>query len=260
MKRIGDSIGFAFVLNLLFPGLGHGLWREYLFGAFVFLISLLASTLFFTSLLVPLPTVAKLLLFGLPTLFYLVTFVDLARTVRSRRRKTRFTWRRGAAMLAAALVFQIAVPIAPGNYLLRNTPEVFTVRDGDYAPWVTRGDVAISSPLALRANVFFLSQPIWLELPEYGEVIRFQDASGTTKMGLVLGYFGDQAEVVDGELYVNGQSIDGALEKLRLGGQDLPLTSADGASIMVGTLKLGTLSDVHQIAPSQVIGRVYRLF
>ena len=82
MKRFKDSISFAALLNLLLPGLGHSYWRDYTFGLFIFLILLVAATLFFVSFLVTLPVLVKIILFGLPTLFYIFSFLDLARTLR----------------------------------------------------------------------------------------------------------------------------------------------------------------------------------
>jgi hypothetical protein len=76
---------FAWMLNLLLPGLGHFYWREYAFGLFVFLVMLLASVLYVASFFVPMPGAVTWLVLGLPIMFYGFTFVDLARTARLKR-------------------------------------------------------------------------------------------------------------------------------------------------------------------------------
>jgi len=51
------------------PGLAHALYREYLFGLFIFLIMQLGVALMVVSYLVDMPTLAKWLLLGLPFVF-----------------------------------------------------------------------------------------------------------------------------------------------------------------------------------------------
>ena len=70
MRSIRESVTFSSLLHLLLPGLGHVFWREYAFGLFVFLVMLIAAVLFFVSFLVTIPVLVKVLLLGLPLVFF----------------------------------------------------------------------------------------------------------------------------------------------------------------------------------------------
>lgn len=68
------------IFNAIIPGAGHIYWRETLFGMFVFLVMLIAAVLFFFSFLIDLSFMVRLVLFGLPAVFFLFSMVDLGRS------------------------------------------------------------------------------------------------------------------------------------------------------------------------------------
>ena len=134
---------------------------------------MLGAIVFFLSVLVSLPLAAKIVLLGLPLIFYLLTLVDLGRSVNKKPTRKVRSRPAAAVFLLVGLLFQLAAPIAPANYLLRNRPHVFRVETNALSPWLTRGDHALSSALCYRANVFFVDSPIYLQYPRPGRVVRF---------------------------------------------------------------------------------------
>jgi hypothetical protein len=109
-------------------------------------------------------------------------------------------------------------------------------------------------------HVFFVDRPVWHERPDLGAVVRFSDTDGRNKTGVVVGRSGEHVEIDDGLLYVNGVSIPDAFDyRLRIHG-DIPLTVAEPGSILVATLKTGSVDEVYQVNGDRVVGKVYRLF
>jgi signal peptidase I len=260
MQRFGETFGFAALLNLLLPGAGHVFWRDYLFGVFVFLIALLSATLFFFSLIFPLPPVVKLVLFGLPTLFYLATFLDLRKTLRKRGPRVRRSPRLVLVFLGLGLAAQFLAPLAPGNFALRNLPSIYTVTGNSLAPLLRDGDLAMADASHYYLHVFFVDHPIWRRQPDLGAIVRFADDNGRNRSGIVVGRPGERVEIDDGLLYVNGVSVPDAFDhRLHLSG-DIPLTVAQPGSILVATLKTGAVDEVYQVYGDRVAGKVYRLF
>ncbi|MBD3257897.1 hypothetical protein GF377_05645 [candidate division GN15 bacterium] len=264
MKRFKNRIGFALGLNVLCPGLGHVYSRDTLFGVFVFLIALLTSVVFFVSLIIDLPLVVKLILFGLPLLFYIATFFDLHRSIRKRRVREIGRLNRSGytalVFLAVGVIFQLLAPVAPGNYLLRNAPVVFTTSSNDFSPVLSRGELACASALGLRSEIFFLDRPVWHRLPDRGTLVRFANANNQMKIGVVLGHPYDAVEVVDGVLFIDGELQRSTLVNSPLTNGDVPLTTTDAGSILVATLKLGDVDSVLQVSLRDVTGSVAPLF
>ena len=93
-----NSFAFAFLLNLLMPGLGHGFWREYAFAVFVLLVMMLSAILALVSFLLSLSLPVKALMYGLPMLYFAFTFVDLRRVVLKNRSAQR-SYRLSASFL-----------------------------------------------------------------------------------------------------------------------------------------------------------------
>lgn len=259
MKRWKDSHGFALLLNLLLPGAGHFYWRDYVFGVFVFLILLMAAALFFVSFLVHIPTAGKAALFALPAIFYLFTFVDLARTVNKKKYQNRRTLTAAILFLIIAALFQVLAPITPLNFTLRNKPGVFRVGDNGLAPILRSGDFARSNPLAYRVNMFFLDQSIWIAVPDRGDIVRFLDRNQQERTGLVLGLSNEEVEIIDGQLRVRGFPQPFSAAGLSLRG-DMPLTLVDSGSILVANFNLGAVDRAIQVPLDQLTGKVSKLF
>ena len=251
-----STLSFALLLNLLLPGAGHFLWKEMLFGLFVFLIMLLAATLGIVQFLIPLPQAALWLLLGLPLLFYLFTFVDLARTVRTKRAKLVPTAASAGLVLAISLVYQLVSPSAFVNFGLRNLPEFSTVSDSHLSPLYRQGNIVIANRLAYTADIPFLDRPVLHALPERFDLVRFVGENGRHQSGFVLGLATERVEIVDGALTADDAPINVALPNgFALTGQ-WPLTEVADYSILVGTFNLGTLDNLQQVRLDSVVGRV----
>jgi hypothetical protein len=258
-KQLSRSQPFAYAMHLLLPGMAHVLYREYLFGIFIFLIMQLGAILVVVSFLVQMPALAKWILLGLPVVFYAFSFFDLYRTIHQKRDRI---IRNRALLVGAvlfALVFQTLAPIAPGNFLLRNRPEFFRGQSSDYSPIVTRGGLATANRLAYAVDIPLMNRPIFHSLPERFDVVRYVDDQGERRIGLVVGLPQEEVACSDGIL-----SASGVITPLpRLGGGDLtgswPLTMVDGYSILVANVKLGVVSAVSPVGLSELVGRVGRL-
>lgn len=251
--RAKNSLWFAYLLNILTPGLGHAFYREILFGVFIFLIMLTASALFFLSFFVPLPTLAKLALFGLPTVFFIFSFVDLHRSIRNRREQSHPSSRRAMVFIAIGFLYLVAAPISPGNFLIRNAPLVYTT-DASLTPVQTAGHLAIANRLAYSASIFFVNQPVVHDLPERYDIIRFFDGTAE-RTGIILAYPGETVEIVEGTLYIDGVPQMGQHPVLQDLVGDWPLTSARSQSMLVATLNLGRVNQLYSVALIDIIGK-----
>jgi len=221
MKRQKNNLGFTLLLNLILPGAGHVYRREYLFGLFVFLILLVAATLFLFSFLVALPESIKPVLFGLPTIFYVFSFVDLWRTVKRekcpRPRSLAAAW----LFLFVAVTANLLTPLSPVNFLLRNAPEVMVVKEIELTP-----------------------------------VLK----SAIERFGLVVGLPGEEVALFNDSLFVDGYpAIDPSDPFTRLAGR-VPLTLAAPDGILAVTLNNGVVDRVHRVPVRDIIGRGHRLF
>lgn len=257
-----DSIGFGIILHLCFPGLGHIFWREYWFGIYVFLITLLAIGLFFLTYLVTLPALAVWFLLGVPVIFYIFTFVDLVRTIRKRKgskdRSTAYVLT--FALLAFAYFF--ASPTSLGNFFWHNRPSIHVAANNSLSPLVREGDLFTVNRLAYRAEIRLL-QPFYEgliihDLPERCDLIRFLDGAGRRKTGLVIGMPGEELAMEEGTLLIDG-TPQTACSNIRLLG-NWPLTTVGYQSILVAVLKLGMIESTYQVSPDRIIGRIDRLF
>lgn len=250
------TLPFALLLNLLLPGAGHFLWKETLFGLFVFLVMLLAAALFIIQYLIPLPVLAVWFLLGLPVIFYLFTFVDLARTVRSKRGKFIPSGRVALVVLALSLIYQLASPSAPANFLIRNFPSVFRIEGGHLSPLYRSGEWAIANRFAYATNIPFLKRPVLHALPERFDLVRFTDSDGQEKTGFVLGLPAEALTISSGSLTADELPIAVTLPTGFALTGEWPLTVVEDYSILVGTFNLGTLEDLRQVRVEKVIGRV----
>ncbi|HUV31561.1 MAG TPA: S26 family signal peptidase [Acidobacteriota bacterium] len=260
MRPFRESFAFSAILHLLFPGLGYLFWKEYAFGIFVFLIMLLASVLFFVSFLVSVPWHLKLVLMSLPLVFYLFSFFDLAKAVGMRRAKLRRSGRAAMVFLLLALVYQFLAPSAPGNFVIRNLPDVYVMNHNRLGPLFRRGEVLTANRLAYSANLVFFNYPVYHSLPAYFDVVRFADRDDRKYTGLVVGLPGDRIEMSGGTLIVNGRPEYHQFGNAFGLAGDWPLTAAQDNSILVATVNLGTIDSVHQVSLLALIGKVDRLF
>lgn len=254
-----SSRAFGFLLNMLLPGAGHILWRELLFGLFIFLIMLLAVAIFMVQYLLPLPRAATWLLLGLPIVFYIFTFVDLSKTISTKRAGFSPRSTLAIAILVIGLAYQFLSPAAPVNFMLRNFPDVFVIRDSHLAPLYSNGDIANANRLAYTVDIPFFNKPVHHSLPNRFDLVRIVSESGDRINGFVVGLPGEDVEITDGILLVGGMPAHVQLPKGFILAGDWPLTQVGAYSIMVVTFNLGVVEQLHQVRLDEVIGRVSRL-
>lgn len=249
----------ALALNLGIPGLGHVFIAEYLFGIFVFLVMLIGAILFFVSFFLSLSFWPRALLFGLPVIFYFFTFVDLYRASRLESGGGRST-RSTMIFVLVAVLYQTLAPIAPLNFGIRNFPEIFTMHDNSLSPVHSQGSILKASRLAYFVDIFFINKPVMHSLPARYDLVRFIDDQGRARNGIVLGLPGEEVQMVDGVLIINDfPDFNEPPGGLVLTG-DCPLTSLEGYSILVATLNLGTVDTAYEIALTDIVGRIGKLF
>jgi signal peptidase I len=260
MKRFKDSFGFGLLLSLILPGAGHIYIREYLFGIFVLLIMVVAAALFFMAFLVELPGTLKLVLFGLPALFYLFSFIDLWKSAKkkplARPRPAIIAW----TFLAVSLGVSLLAPLSPGNFLWRNRPELFTVRQSTLTPLIETGDLVWVDRMAYRVNLFFLEQPIDRDDPDRWKTVRFRRPGSDDQIGMVIGLGGEEVRVVNDSLLIDGLPVQDRSGPLGHLVGELPLTLIDYGTILVVTMSDGVLGQSYQVPRRQIIGEVHRLF
>ncbi|MEW5795641.1 MAG: S26 family signal peptidase [Candidatus Zixiibacteriota bacterium] len=259
MKRFTNSLSFAFLLNLILPGAGHLYWRDYLFGLFIFLVMLIASVLFLFNFLFDLPPLAKGVLFGVPIVFYLFSFVDLARTVRRKQNPPPRSEVTARVFVVGSLLIALLLPLSPANFAIRNRPTVLKVNDESLAPAVRSGGVFVVNRAAYSVRLFFLEKTHQYRSPGRLDLVLFADSSTSARLGWVLALEGEEIEVAGGSLYVDGLPVPGNILVLNQLGR-LPLTRVRLGTILVGAPNGGASLEIVQISDRDIVGKAYRLF
>jgi signal peptidase I len=258
--RAKESLPFAYLLHICMPGLGHVFWHEYLFGVFVYLIMIIASALFFLSFFFPFSGWAKAALFGMPLLFYVFTFFDLTRTHRSGRKNGRGRSYGVAVIFLVVGVLHVAfAPNSPGNFLLRNAPRIHRLDSAGLSPTFARGDLLLINRFAYSAEIFFVDRPVLHSLPDRYSVVSYRTKAGERREGFVLGLPGEQLEISDGVLYVDGIPNDASPGNWTRISGDWPLTSVAGYSILVASLRSGQIDRLTPVVLADVEGKVSKL-
>ncbi|MBU8934294.1 MAG: hypothetical protein KOO62_09835 [candidate division Zixibacteria bacterium] len=255
-----DSVPIAILMHLLIPGLGHIYWKEYLFGLFIFLITLTASVLFVVSLFIAIPVPARLVIYGLPVLFYIFSFVDLFRSVRTAAGKVRHTQRRAIVCLTVGFIFQLFWPLAPANLAVRNFPDIFIQNSGNLSPFHLEGDFLKASSLSYFFSVWVVDKRIIHSLPERFDLVRFHDETGTKQCGWVVGFPAEVVELADGILIVDNTPIISMGSNVPALPGDWPLVSVGGYNILIVTMNLGTVERFHEIDLGRIVGKVGKVF
>jgi signal peptidase I len=254
-----NSFSFAFLLNLLCPGLGHAFWREYAFGSFVFLVMVLSALLGVVAVIFTVSIWVRIGMYILPLLFYGFTFVDLRRVTKARTAPGR-TIAPTAAFLVASIGWQLLSPLAPVNFGLNNFPSVFRQPDNSLSPTFHQGDILAANSLAYKASFAFVSHPQFFALPELGDLVQYEDSAGARPVGIVGGLPGDQIEVDDGKLYIGPTWYELAeFMGFRVGGT-VELTAVEPGSILILKVRLGEVTGVEQVPLGNIIGKVHRIF
>ena len=260
IERFKEHIGFGLLLNLVLPGAGHVYWREYLFGIFVFLVMAIASVLFFFSILVELPNGIRVVLFGLPTVFYGFSFVDLRRSILRGGCKEVRSAHSAWAFLMAATAVCLVMPLSPTNFALRNLPRMFSIKTGQLDSMREGQVFCLVDRAAYRVNLFFLNEPYPRRTPARWDLVQFHDQDDSTRFGLVLGHSGEEVAFFNDSLFVDGYQVPAPETFSLRSGAGVPLTHIDPDGILAATLNRGAIEEVFQISPRDVIGKVHRLF
>ncbi|MFZ5980842.1 MAG: hypothetical protein ACOYVF_09455 [Candidatus Zixiibacteriota bacterium] len=225
----------------------------------MFLIILISSVLFYVSFLVEFPLFVRVLLTGLPLVFYLFTFFDLFRSIRNRRRQTGKTFKTALIFVMLGLLYQVFAPNAAGNFIYKNFPDIFIMPDNSLSPLYVKGEYLKASRLTYSIDVIGLDERLVHSLPDRYDLVRFVE-SGKHRTGLVVGLPGEEIQIEDGVVLAYDRAI---FEKVPAGLNltgDWPLTSADSYSILIATLQLGKVVQVDKVNLHQVVGKVERLF
>jgi len=257
--RFRHSQFLAALLNLLLPGLAHFLWGDRLFGVFVFLIMVLAAVLAATSLLLPLPTLAVVVLLGLPVMFYVFSFGDLAKLISRKRSKFEISAFAVRAALGLGILYQLLAPTAAVNFGIRNAPELFVVANDNLTPLLPPGKLVAASSISYFVNIPFINRPIFHALPERCDVVRYQADNGRRRVGVVIGLPGENVTVDSGLIEVNGFPSGEQLPK-GLDAGSLPLTTVDDYSILVGDFDYGKIVSANQVSLADLTGKVRRFY
>lgn len=255
-----DSVAMAILMHLLIPGLGHAYWKEYLFGLFVFLITLTASVLFVVSLFIAIPVPVRFLIYGLPLLFYAFSFVDLVRSVRATSGEARHTRRRAKVCLIIGLLFQVLWPLAPLNLSVRNFPELFVQNNSSLTPFHAEGDILKASSLSYFLSLWVVEKRIIHTLPNRFDLVRFGDEAGHKRCGWIVGLPLEAVELADGILVIdNTPIISPPADAPALRG-DWPLASVGSYNVLVATIHLGTVERFWEIDLGRIVGKVGKAF
>jgi hypothetical protein len=108
-------------------------------------------------------------------------------------------------------------------------------------------------------DIFVVKKPILHHLPKRYDLVRFSDESGVRRTGIVIGLPGEEIEVVDGVVVVNGlPDIGDAPGGIILSG-DWPVTSAGAYSLLIATINLGKIDKVYRSSLDNLIGKVSRV-
>lgn len=260
IEKFANGKASAVLLNLLLPGAGHVYFKEYVFGTFVLLISLLAAGLIYLTLLIELNFWAKLILFGLPLVFYFFTFFDLINSInRKKERKTRgFAF--SVIIYVVALSYQALAPTAPVNFMITNGPIPFVLNNNRLAPVYAKGTLMKISRLSYSVKILGLGRPVIHHLPERYDIVRFRIENGSFHNAVVLGLPQEVIELIDGTVIINGlPDFEGWMGGVSITGSMSPLTVADG-NLLVATLNLGAIDEAFQISLNQIIGKVEAVF
>jgi len=245
-------------MHLLVPGLGHIYVREYLFGIFIYLITLTASVLFAVSLFISIPLLGRILMYGLPILFYFFSFFDLHKTIETKSKKKKPTQNKLIFFLVIGITFQIFWPLAPVNFGIRNCPDIFVQKDNSLEPFFKNDDLLKASRLEYFLDIWFIEQPVLHSIPERFEIVKFKTEDQNEICGFVLGLPGEDVEMLEGVLVVNNSPLF-LPNSLNFFG-DIPLFSVSSYSVMVVTSHLGYIDQTYDVPVTQLVGKVEKLF
>ena len=260
LQRFTNSKFSGALLNLLLPGSGHVFFKEYVFGIFVMLVWLIAAALFYLSFVIELNQWVKLLLFGLPLVFYFFTFFDLLHSIDKKKNFKPRGRAFSAIFYSIAALYQILAPIAPLNFLMTNGPLPFVLNNHRLSPLHGDGTLMKASRLAYQIDIVGFDKPIFHHLPERYDIVRYTSDRGLKENAVVLGLPQEEIEIIEGTVIVNGiPDFDGWIGGLAFSG-NWPPETVGSQELLVVTLNLGGIDKIYRISLLDLIGKVEPVF
>lgn len=260
IEQLANSKFSGLLLNLILPGAGHFFIRDYVFGTFVFLIWVVAASLFYLSLVIDLNNWAKLVLFGLPLVFYFFTFFDFLQSYKKKKEIKKRRSLFSIIIFVVAAGYQLLSPSAPVNFAIANGPIPFVLENHRLSPIYSQGTLMKASRLAYRFQIMGFSRPILHHMPERYDLVRFQSERGVKENAVVLGLPQEEVEIAEGTVIINTvPDFEGWPSGLEFSG-NWPATVLNAGELLVATLNLGAIDEVYRVPVSNVIGKVGPLF
>lgn len=260
IERIANTRVSGILLNLILPGAGHFFIREYVFGVFVFLIWLVAASLFYLSFVIDLNQGAKLILFSLPLVFYFFTFFDFLQSYKKKKELKKRSAVFSIVIYAVAIIYQLSVPSAPINFAIANGPIPFVLKNHRLSPLYTQGTLMKASRLAYRFQVLGFGRPFLHHLPDRYDIVRFRSENGARENAVVLGLPQEEIEIAAGTVIINTvPDFEGWTAGLELNG-NWPATVLNDGELLVATLNLGAIDEVYRVPVANIIGKVEPFF
>lgn len=197
-------------------------------------------------------------MYGLPLLFYFFSFIDLRRSIDNNFKKKFPSRKKMIWFLIIGIAFQILWPLAPVNFGIRNSPDVFVQKDNSLEPIFRKDDILKASSLEYFLDIWFIEQPVLHSLPDRFEIVKFNTENQKEICGFVMGLPGEEVEILEGVMVVNNSPIFFP-DALNIYG-DIPLFSVGSYSVMVITVHLGYVDQIYDVPLTQLEGKVEKLF
>ena len=220
---------------------------------------IVAAAFFFVWMIIPMPALVAWVLLGLPALFFVFSFVDLRKSMKSKLPAKARSHRITLTFLALVLLFQLFVPITPVNFIWRNRPSLAIQPDNGLSPVINEGDLTVTNPLAYSVNLFFFDQPVWRTLPDIGDPVQISTADGQRRNVFVVGRPHDEVQIAGSHLTINGIPFSLGLAGAKLP-PDYPLTRVKINSILVLDYTRRGPHNLTMVPLSNVTGKIHSLF
>ena len=141
-----------------------------------------------------------------------------------------------------------------------NFPEYFIVKKNNLNPVFQQGNILKANRLSYIVDFFFLEKPLLHSLPRRYDMVRYETEQGIRQVGIVIGFAGEEIEMAEGVVVVNGLPDYNQPAHFSTITGDCQLTYVDQYSILVGKLNLGAVNSVETVLFDKLIGKVDKVF